>query len=208
MAVSKIINRLLEYRQCLIQLRQLGFNKVFSYTLGDKAGVTAEQVRKDFSIYGIRGNKKGGYVINELLITINSIFQKCGVQNVIIVGMGNIGKALSQYENFKKININIVAAFDIDPAKHTKKFGVKVYPLNKLTSIIKENKVTTAIIAVPDIAAQEICNILVIHGIKGIMNFSPIVLQVPDDVIVNNINLGNELEGLIYEANTKKGIIS
>ncbi|MBA7523683.1 Redox-sensing transcriptional repressor Rex [subsurface metagenome] len=203
MAVNKIIKRLLEYRQCLMQLQLLGFKKVFSYTLGDKAGVTAEQVRKDFSLYGMRGNKKGGYVINELLVTINEIFQKSEVQNVIIAGMGNIGKALSQYKNFKKNNINIVAAFDIDPAKHTKKFGISVYPLNKLTSLIKEYNVNIAIIAVPDIAAQEICNILVINGIKGIMNFSPVVLQVPEDVIVNNINLGNELEGLIYEATFK-----
>ncbi|MBA7523686.1 Redox-sensing transcriptional repressor Rex [subsurface metagenome] len=151
----------------------------------------------------IQSIKKGGYVINELLVTINEIFQKSEVQNVIIAGMGNIGKALSQYKNFKKNNINIVAAFDIDPAKHTKKFGISVYPLNKLTSLIKEYNVNIAIIAVPDIAAQEICNILVINGIKGIMNFSPVVLQVPEDVIVNNINLGNELEGLIYEATFK-----
>lgn len=203
MAVSKDVNRLLEYRQCLDQLKNLGFDKVYSYTLGDKAGVTPEQVRKDFSQYGIRGNKKGGYVINELLITINKIFRKNQVQNVIIVGMGNIGKALSQYENFKKININIVAAFDIDPTKHIKELGITVFPLNKLTNIIKEYKINTAIIAVPDIAAQKICNILVMDGIKGIMNFSPVVLQVPDDVIVNNINFGNELEGLIYEANNK-----
>lgn len=200
MAVRITIKRLLEYRQCLKQLELLGFKKVYSYTLGERVGVTAEQVRKDFSLFGIRGNKKRGYVINELLITINDIFKRNEIQNVIIVGMGNIGKALIQYENFKKNNINILAAFDIDPAKHIKKFGITVYPLDKLPSLIKEYNVITAIIAVPDIAAQEICNLLVSNGIKGIMNFAPVVLQVPDEVTVNNINLGNELEGLIYEA--------
>ncbi|OFY64723.1 MAG: hypothetical protein A2Y71_08895 [Bacteroidetes bacterium RBG_13_42_15] len=194
----KVLKRFLHYRQCLIKFQRLGFQKVFSYNLGEEAGVTAEQVRKDFSFFGIKGSKRGGYDIHYLLNAINDIFKQNGERIVILVGIGNIGLALINYQGFKENKITIIAGFDLDPSKYSKKFAIPVYPPEMISEIVFKYSIKTAIIAVPDIAGQEICDRLVAAGIKGILNFSPILLRVPDDVVVNNVNLQNELETLFY----------
>ena len=198
MISDKIIKRLLQYRICLIKFQRLGFEKVFSYNLGEEVGVTPEQVRKDFSYFGIKGNKKAGYDIDKLLKAISGIFKRHEDRNIIIVGMGNIGKALTNYKGFPENRIFIVAAFDLDPAKYTKKFIIPVYHPDKMDKIVKKHKVRIAVIAVPEFAGQEICDKLVSLGIKGILNFSPVILHVPDNVYVNNVRLRSEIESLFY----------
>jgi len=179
----------------------MGFKRVYSYNLGYDAGVSAEQIRKDFSHFKITGNKKGGYDIESVLDKLNFIFRKNELQKVIIVGMGNIGRALSHYEcGFTDRCQYIVAGFDIDPVKIKKTYNVPVYDMRSIDEFIRTNNIQIAIMAVPSISAQEVCKILVEEGIKGIMNFSPVLLQVPEDVIVNNINLCDELEIVIYTA--------
>ena len=197
--VKRIIKRLLLYKLYLHRFRELGFETIFSYNLGEAAGVSAVQVRKDFSEFGIRGNKRGGYNIDLLLKKLNDIFGYSR-KNIIIIGMGNIGKALAQYNpRFLNKKIQIVAGFDIDPSKIKKKnFDIPVYPLSKIEEIVKSENITTAVIAVPFQTSQEVCNKLVSAGIKSILNFSPIMLKVPDEVVVNDINLSNELESIIY----------
>ena len=195
---SKNISRLLHYRNVLKRLRDLGFDTVFSYGLGKEAGVSPEQVRKDFSKFGIKGNRKGGYNIHELLKTISNIFQKHKLEKVILVGLGNIGTALIQYKGFEKNMIKIAAAFDIDPVKYKKKIEIPVCQMEQLNETVKSLKVKTAIIAVPQQAAQEVCAQLVEAGIIGILNFSPTILKVPDYVYVYNIQIGNALESVIY----------
>jgi len=98
----------------------------------------------------------------------------------------------------------IKAIIDIDPSKHKRKTTVPVFPPEKAPEIIKKNGIKIGIIAVPDIAAQEICNMIVKAGIKGILNFSSLVLKAPEDVQINNINLGNELEAIFYHIQLKK----
>jgi redox-sensing transcriptional repressor len=201
MQIKKNIKRLLLYRLCLVKFKEMGLTKVYSYNLGHEAGVSAEQIRKDFSHFNISGNKKGGYDINEVLETLNTIFRVNESQGVILIGMGNMGRALSHYEcGFTERKQYIVAGFDIDPVKIKKTYNIPVYPMDQLYSFIRENEIKIAIMAVPAISAQEICTKLVNSGIKGIMNFAPVILQVPDDVIVNNINLCDELESVIYTA--------
>ncbi len=194
----KILKRFLQYRLCLIKFQRLGFRKVFSYTLGEEAGITPEQVRKDFSLFGIKGSRRGGYDIDYLLSSINDIFKQDGERLVVLVGMGNIGQALINYQGFKENKITIVAGFDLDPSKYLRKFPIPVYHPDKIHEIVTKSSVKTAIIAVPDIAGQEICDRLVSAGIKCILNFSPVRLRVPDDVMVNYVNLRNELETLFY----------
>lgn len=196
--VRSEIKRLLEYKLCLLRFKELGVSTIFSHNLGEVAGVTAVQVRKDFSVYGIKGKKRGGYSIDNLLSELNKIFGE-SKKNVVIFGMGNIGKALAQYnERFIKKNLHIVAGFDIDPAKQNRSFGVPIYSPDKLEEIIKKHKVTTAIITVPFQIAQEVCNTLIAAGVKGILNFAPVILKVPEEIIIDNINLSNKLEGIIY----------
>ncbi|MCK4662020.1 MAG: redox-sensing transcriptional repressor Rex [Bacteroidales bacterium] len=196
--IRKDLKRLFTYRLCLIGFKRKGFDRIYSYNLGEDAGVTAEQVRKDFSVFKIKGNKKGGYKINDLLHAIEDIFKYQHNQHVILVGMGNIGRALVQYKRFILRKMIIVASFDIDPSKQSKRFGIPVLPMDMMSEIINRFHVKVAILAVPEISAQDAANKLIENGIVGIINFAPVILRVPDDVIVNNINLCDELESVIY----------
>jgi len=176
----------------------MGVEKVFSYTLANETGVTSEQVRKDFSEFDIKGNKRGGYHINELLEKMEKLFHRNTDNNIVLIGMGNMGLALSKYSKFVQRNMNIVATFDIDPFKQKVRSGIPVYSMNRLKEIIDRFNVKVAIIAVPEISAQEVADELIRHGITGIMNFAPVLLKVSPDVIINNVNLCDELESVIY----------
>lgn len=205
MNIKNNIRRLLQYRMCLMRLREMGLDKVYSYSLALEAGVTAAQVRKDFSQFEIRGKKRGGYSIHELLDKLNYIFGKNELQDVILVGMGNIGKALSRHNcRFIKKRRYIVAGFDIDPSKYKQSNDVPVLPMELMPRYIHDNGITVAIIAVPGISAQDVCNQLVGCGIRGIMNFAPVILKVPGHIVIDNINLCNVLESVIYCANYAK----
>lgn len=198
---KQCIIRLSRYKSALYRLRSLGFVKVFSDNLADAIGVTSSIVRKDFSLFGISGNKRGGYEIDNLLEKLNSILGKDTIQKVVVVGSGNIGQALMKYKGFEQGGIKIVAGFDTDPAKQSPSGGVPVYPLEELKDFIKERGIKIGIIAVPDAAAQQVADVLLQAGIKGILNFAPIRLRAPEDRVVNNVNLELELENLIYFVN-------
>jgi redox-sensing transcriptional repressor len=176
----------------------MGVEKVYSYTLSGETGVTPDQVRKDFSEYGITGNKRGGYAVDDLLEKMERIFHRNKDHNIVLIGMGNLGTSLSRYNKFVHRNMNIVATFDIDPFKQKIRSEIPVYSLSRLKEIIDRFKVKVAIIAVPEISAQEIADELIRSGIKGIVNFAPVLLKTPPDVIVNNVNLCDELESVIY----------
>ncbi|MCX5669549.1 MAG: redox-sensing transcriptional repressor Rex [Candidatus Omnitrophica bacterium] len=203
------IIRLSKYKNALYRLKSLGFVRVFSDNLADAVEATASQVRKDFSIFGISGNKRGGYKIDELIEKLNIILGKDELQKVIIVGLGKLGTALSRYTGFEKEEIKIVAAFDIDSTKFNQT-DIKMIKLNEKTPVlaleylpefVRKNNIKIGIITVPDIAAQQVVDIMLSSGIKGILNFAPIRLRGNDDCIINNVNLEGELENLIYFVN-------
>jgi len=196
--IKNSLKRIFMYRSCLVRLKMIGVEKVYSYTLADETGVTADQVRKDFSEYGITGNKKGGYEVNDLIDKLEKIFHRNKDHNIVLIGMGNIGTSLSRYNNFIHRNMNIVATFDIDPFKQKTRSGIPIYSMSRLKEIIDRFRVKVAIIAVPEISAQEVADELIQAGIKGIINFAPVLLKTPGDIIVNNINLCDELESVIY----------
>lgn len=199
MTNKKCIIRLLRYKNALHRLNTLGFVKVFSDNLADAVGVTAAQVRKDFSLFGISGNKRGGYQVDALMEKLNSTLGKNELQKVVIIGSGNIGSALMKYKGFEKEGIRIAACFDIDPAKCDKKEGdVPILPLEEFKNFVKSHKIKIGIIAVPDVAAQQILDMMLSSGIKGVLNFAPIRLRTSGDCVVNNVNLVLELETVIY----------
>lgn len=195
---NKSITRLIQYRLCLIHYKDLGIQRIFSYTIARETGVSPEQVRKDFSIFRIRGNKKAGYDINQLIDQINEILSKSKVKNIIIIGAGNLGKALMNYNGFQNRNLHVVAVFDIDPAKQGRQGKTPVLPIRDLSRIIKKEEVSIAIIAVPEKTAQQVCDLLVENGIRGILNFAPTILKGHDQVMIRNICMCSELEALIY----------
>jgi len=196
--IKKSLRRILLYRGSLFHLQDLGVKRVYSYTLGKETGVSPEQVRKDFSEYKIKGNQRGGYEVDKLIMEMEDIFYKEGRQNIIIVGRGNIGSSLANYSNFIKRQISIVATFDIDPSKQHVRSDIPVYGMDRLEEVIKRFRVRNAIIAVPVLAAQETCDRLVNLGIEGMINFAPVILKCPDHLIVNNVNLSDEIESVIF----------
>lgn len=196
--LKRSLRRILLYRGSLLRLQALGVKRVYSYTLGSETGVSAEQVRKDFSEYHIKGNQRGGYRVDKLIGEMETIFHNNGNHNIIVVGRGNIGSSLANYNNFIQRQINIVATFDIDPSKQRIRSDIPVYTMERMKEIIDRFEVRTAIIAVPDMVAQNVCDQLVKYGIDGIVNFAPVILKVTDDIIVNNVNLSDEIESVIY----------
>lgn len=196
--LRKSLRRILLYRGSLLRLQALGVKRAYSYTLGKETGISAEQVRKDFSEYHIKGNQRGGYHVDQLITEMENIFYRNGSQNIIVVGRGNIGASLANYNNFIQRQINIVATFDIDPSKQRIRSDIPVYTMERLKEIIDRFLVRTAIITVPDLAAQLVCDQLVEYGVEGIINFAPVILKVPDEIIVNNVNLSDEIESVIY----------
>jgi redox-sensing transcriptional repressor len=201
MANRSCIIRLSRYKNALNRLKALNFVRVFSDNLADAAGVTAAQVRKDFSLFGITGNRRGGYKVDELSEQLNRILGKNRLQEFIVLGVGNIGRALLHYPGFEKSGISIAAGFDIDPAKFNREANPPVLPLEQLSEVVKARDIRFAIIAVPDYAAQQVLELVLSAGIKGVLNFAPICLKAPSGCIVNNINLETELENLIYFVN-------
>ena len=204
MPVNKnCIVRLSRYRNVLYRLKSMGFVRVFSNNLADATGVTSLQVRKDFSLCKITGNKKGGYKVDELIENLDDILGKNEVHNVILVGVGKIGEALLRYKGFEREGIKIVAAFDIDPSRYAKDETPPVLPLGDLKDFVRSNNIKTGIISVPDIAAQQVLDLMAKAGIKGVLNFAPIRLKSKKnkDMIVDNVDLVLELEKLIYFVN-------
>lgn len=202
------IIRLLKYKSSLLRFRILGFKRVFSDNLADAADVTAAQVRKDFSLFGIPGNRRGGYQIDELLSRLNSLLGKDVVQKVIIVGVGHIGSALMRYKGFDKEGIQITAGFEIDPEKIQREGSIPVYPFEELKDYVKNNNIKIGIISVTEMFAQHVLDSMVEAGIKGVLNFAPVKLKGPDDVFISNVDLLGELEKVIYFVKSAESRIS
>jgi redox-sensing transcriptional repressor len=198
------IIRLSQYRNAIIRLKALNFVRVFSDNLADAAGATAAQVRKDFSLLGITGNRRGGYLVGELLRQLDKILSKERIQEFILVGAGNIGRALMQYPGFEKSGIRIVAGFDIDPIKYNEEAKVPVLSLEKMNDYVVSRNIKYGIIAVPDYAAQQALELMKNAGIRGVLNFASICLRESADCMVNNINLVIELENIIYFVQTRE----
>lgn len=195
----KAIYRLSVYLRCLHRLKANAIRTVSSDALAAAAGVKPTQLRKDLTYFGQFGTRGLGYDVEQLARMIIDLLGTNSLQPVILVGVGNLGLALLSYRGFEQEGFEIVAAFDIDPERRREKTVTQsIHSMEKLSGFVRERGVRMAILTVPAIVAQEVANQLVEAGITGILNFSPIVLQVPEPVMVNNVNLAIELENLSY----------
>ena len=204
MTIQNRINRLLSYKHLLNRFKSLGMVRVFSDNIADPLGISASLVRKDFGIFGISGSQKGGYTVNDVLVKINEILGSNEIQKVVIVGVGRIGEALMSYGGFQKDGIKIAAGFDIDVKKIKKTGDIPVNPIEELEDYVRDNNISVAIMAVPDIAAQQTLERLKSAKIKGILNFSPVKFKSTEEITINNFNIENELVNLIYFVNKFK----
>jgi redox-sensing transcriptional repressor len=180
-------------------LKSNAIRTVSSEALAKAASVKPTQLRKDLTYFGQFGTRGLGYDVEQLATMISDMLGTTRLQPVVLVGAGHLGMALLSYRGFEQEGFEIVAAFDIDhKRKRGKKLAQPVLGMEQLPEFVREHQVKMAILTVPGTVAQEIANVLVQAGIEGILNFAPIVLQVPEEVMVNNVNLAIELENLSY----------
>lgn len=195
----KTVYRLSVYLRCLARLKEKEIQTVSSEALAKVAGVKSPQLRKDLAYFGQFGTRGLGYDVQQLSKMISQELGTSSLQPVILVGVGNLGLALLSYRGFQKEGFEIIAAFDLDPERErNKEISQPILGLDELPSFVRKYNVKMAIISVPAAAAQEVTNQLTAAGITGLLNFSPIVLDVPEEVMVNNVNLAIELENLSY----------
>ena len=195
----KAVYRLSLYYRVLERLNQNRIETVSSDALAKAAGVKPTQLRKDLTYFGQFGTRGLGYKVDSLLAKLTGVLRTTRFQPVILVGAGNLGSALLRYDGFAKEGFEIVAAFDSRPeGAKTDNCKVPIEPVEQMKEFVREHSIKLAILAVPGVAAQEVTNQLVEAGIQAILNFSPLILQVPPHVVVNNVNLAIELENLTY----------
>ena len=195
----KTIYRLSTYLRCLARLKEKQIQTVSSEVLSKVAGVKPTQLRKDLAYFGTFGTRGLGYDVAELSRRIADELGTSRLQPVILMGVGNLGLALLSYRGFEKEGFEIIAAFDLEPGRpRGKRVSVTIHGLDDLPAFIQQHGVRMAILTVPAEAAQDAANTLVECGVTGILNFSPIILHVPEEVMVNNVNLAIELENLSY----------
>ena len=176
-----------------------GKTHIYSHELALFQNLTAVQVRRDLMFIGYSSSHKKGYDIKELVDVISSVIDTPKGQNVAVVGIGNLGMAVTSYFTGKRPKLDIVAAFDVDPNKISRVIsGIQVYSINEMEEIIKKLNITIAILTVPIEAAAKTSDILVMAGIKGILNFTTYPLNVPGNVFHEDYDMITSLEKVAY----------
>lgn len=200
---EKTIERLSQYRRILSSLDRNNRFYVFSHELAGMLHITAEQVRRDLMLIGYRSKHKKGYDIDELIEAISNVIDGPEVQNVAIIGMGNLGKAIATYFIGKRSNLRIVAGFDVSDDKTGRLIsGVRCYHINELKAIIEQQNITIAILTLPSEAARKTTEMLILYGIRGILNFTTAPLNVPKEVFLEEFDILTSLEKTAYFVDT------
>ena len=194
---NETVTRFIKYNRILSQLKSLGMGRVFSNNLGDALGIAPALVRKDFSRFDLTGNKRGGYEIDILMEKLEELLGGNEIENMVIIGCGNIAKALINHGDFTKDGGKIIAGFDLYP-RDEKLGNIPVYKTDILPSYIKEHNIKIALLTVPEESAANMLEKLLALGIKGVLNFTPVELKSSEECLVNNINIGLEIKKLTY----------
>ena len=194
-----VIRRLPKYHRYLSDLLDKDVQRISSKELSDIIGFTASQIRQDLNNFGGFGQQGYGYNVEALHREIGNILGLNKVYNAVLIGAGNLGQAIANYAGFRKAGFRIKALFDANP----RMIGLKIRDFEVLDSedletFVEENNIDIAILCIPKNGAQDVVDRLVNAGIKGIWNFAPIDLEVPNGVIVENVNLTESLFTLSY----------
>lgn len=194
-----VIRRLPKYHRYLGDLLDRDIQRISSKELSDIIGFTASQIRQDLNNFGGFGQQGYGYNVEALYTEIGKILGLDRTYKAILVGAGNLGQAIANYSGFRKAGFEIKALFDANP----RMIGLKIREFEildseKIEEFVRENEIDIAILCIPKNGAQELVNRIVEAGIKGVWNFAPLDLEVPSDVIVENVNLTESLFTLSY----------
>ncbi|MBU5592028.1 redox-sensing transcriptional repressor Rex [Clostridium sp. MSJ-4] len=194
-----VIKRLPKYHRYLAELLRNDVDRISSKELSEKIGFTASQIRQDLNCFGDFGQQGYGYNVRELYAQISQILGLSNDYKTAIIGAGNIGQAIANYNRFEKLGFNLEAIFDANP----KLLGIRIrdieiQDIDKLEEYLRSNSIDIGIICVPRVNAQKVCNILVNNGVRGIWNFAPVDLVAPEDVVIENVHLSESLLTLTY----------
>lgn len=197
-----VIKRLPRYYRYLGDLLNVGIVRISSKELSEKMNITASQIRQDLNNFGGFGQRGYGYNVEFLYNEIKKILGIGKEYKMIVVGAGNIGQALVNYTDFESNGFKIVGVFDVNPRLIGMTIrGIEVYDADKMESFIKNNEIDIAILTIPKAQARATAKKLVECGIKGIWNFSPMDLELPKSIAVENVHLTDGLMTLIYKTN-------
>lgn len=193
------IERLPLYKKAMEELALSGKRHVSSNEIARRLHLSDAQIRKDLSYFGKFGVRGKGYDIESLSSTISDILGTSSTWDCILVGVGNLGRALLSYKGFQDHNFAIRAAFDVDPEKvGTPIQGCPVHHMEEMGEVLEEHSVRLAILAVPAESGEEALEHLLDHGITGILNFAPFVPEVPEGIVVESVDLSTNLQVLAY----------
>jgi len=196
---GKTVERLSEYRRTLLECLKEKRNFIFSHDLAARLHITAVQVRRDLMLIGYSSVLRKGYDVKELIDTIGNIIDSEESVNVAVIGIGNLGRAVAGYFKGKRSKLNLVCSFDNDPQKINKVIsGVKCFAYSEIEKIIRELDIRIAIMTVPPDFAAGITEEAVRYGIKGILNFTTISLNVPPGVYLEEYDMITSIEKVAY----------
>lgn len=197
-----VIRRLPVYYRHLVELEHNGVERISSRELGARMNTTASQIRQDINCFGGFGQQGYGYHVASLRQHMASILGIDRVYKAVIVGAGNIGRAVAGYTGFERDGFNIVGIFDTDPKVVGTSCGkLTVQPVSELEAFLKKEKVNVGVIAVPMDAAQTVADQLVCGGVRALWNFAPMDIQHPDSVVSTHVHLSDSLHILTYKMN-------
>ena len=197
-----VIKRMPKYYRYLGELVKNDVDRISSKELGEKIGFTASQIRQDLNNFGDFGQQGYGYNVKELHNQIGTILGVGKEYKAVLIGAGNIGQAIANYSRFTDIGLGITAIFDANPKLVGMRIrDVEIKDIDELKEYLEENNIDMGILCVPRINAQKVCDVLVNGGVKGIWNFAPIDLHVPETVKVENVHLSESLLTLVYQMN-------
>lgn len=197
----RCIARLSLYRRLLTELKEEKIDRVYSHELARRAGVSAAQVRRDIMGLGYSGTPNTGYEVQALIDSIAAHIDPPEGQQVALVGVGNLGKALLSYFQGRRAKLRIAAAFDNDPEKAGRVIGgCRCHGVEEIPSVARKEGITVGIVAVPAAVAQETADLLVRAGITGILTFAPVPIEVPPDVYVEHVDITIRLETVAFFA--------
>jgi AT-rich DNA-binding protein len=196
---EKTVERLSEYRRSLLNCMATGKTHIYSHELAKMHNITAVQVRRDIMFIGYTSAQRKGYDIKDMIDVIGNILDAREGLNVAIVGIGNLGRAITAYFSGKRSKLNIIAAFDNDPEKVDRIIaGVPSYHISRIPEIVKSQNIFIGIITVPSDFAAEAAKNLISAGIKGILNFTSVPLNAPENVYLENTDMITSLEKVAY----------
>jgi redox-sensing transcriptional repressor len=202
------VSRLPMYHRSLLSLTARGVLLVSSEELAEASGVSSAKLRKDLSFLGSYGTRGVGYDVEFLLYQIARALGLTQVWPVVIVGIGNLGNALAGYPGFASRGFSVVGLFDTDPNRVGETVTVAgkeivVTDISKLPQVVLSSGASIGVIATPEIAAQEVCDVMVRNGITSILNFAPVLIEVPAGVDVRRVDLATELQILAFHEQRK-----